>query len=113
MYHIGLEVLHVIGFLSRKERFDIKPQFSTLLVWEADIYSRTAGKNGRPALERLRGDTVDISAWLEFEFYDLVWFWNNQSDDTNPMLGRWIGVSHRFISDICYWIISEKGKDLY
>ena len=41
-----------------------------------------------------------------------MWFWNNQSDDTNPILGRWIGVSYRVGSDICYFIISEKGKVL-
>ena len=56
------------------------------MVWEADIYSLTAGKDIRPALERLTGGTIDISEWLEFELYDLVWFWNKQSDDTKPML---------------------------
>ena len=44
------------------------------MVWEAEIYSRTAGKDGRPSLERLTGDTIDISEWMEFDFYDLVWF---------------------------------------
>ena len=58
------------------------------MVWEVDIYSRTAGKDGRPSLEQLNGDTVDISKWLEFEFYELVWFWNNQSDYTKTMLGQ-------------------------
>ena len=57
------------------------------MVWESEIYSHNAGKDGCPALERLTDDTIDISEWMEFEFYDLVWFWNNQSDDTNPMLG--------------------------
>ena len=72
------------------------------MVWEAEIYSRTAGKDGHPDLEQLIEDTIDISEWTEFEFYDLVWFWNNQSDDTNPMLGRWLGVSHRVGSALCY-----------
>ena len=65
------------------------------MVWEADIYYRTAGKDGHPTLERLTGDMIDISEWMEFEFYDLLWFWNNQSGDTNPMLGQWLGVSNR------------------
>ena len=82
------------------------------MVGEAEIYSRTAGKDGRPSLERLTGDTIDISEWLECEFYDLVWFWNNQSDDTKQMLGQWLGVSHRVVSAVCYCIISEKGKVL-
>ena len=74
------------------------------MVWEAEIYSHTLVKDGRPDLERLTGDTIDISEWLEFEFYDLVLFWNNQSDDTNPMLELCIGVSHRVGSAIFYWI---------
>ena len=44
------------------------------MVWEGDIYSRIAGKDGRPALELLTGDMINIYKWLEFEFYDLVWF---------------------------------------
>ena len=55
---------------------------------------------------------IDISECLEFLFYDLVWFWNIQSDDTKPMLVRCLGVSHRVVSALCYWIISEKVKVL-
>ena len=44
------------------------------IVWEAEIYFRTAGKDGCPALERLTGDTIDISEYLEFGFYDFVSF---------------------------------------
>ena len=44
------------------------------MVCEAEIYSRTAGKDGRTSLERLTGDTIEISECLEFEFYDLVLF---------------------------------------
>ena len=62
------------------------------MFWEADINPRTSDKDGCSALEQLTKDTIDISDWMEFEFYDLVWFWNNQSDDTKPMLGLWLGV---------------------
>ena len=41
-----------------------------------------------------------------------MWFWNNQSDDIKPMLGRWIGVSHRVRSALCYCMLSDKGKVL-
>ena len=82
------------------------------MVWEAEIYSCTAGKDGRPALERSTVDTIDIFEQLEFEFYDLVWFGNNQSDDAKPMLVQWLGVSHRVVSALCDWILSEKGKVL-
>ena len=43
------------------------------MVWEADIYSQTVGKDGIQDLEGLTGDTIDTYEWLEFEFYDLVW----------------------------------------
>ena len=82
------------------------------MVWEAEIYFPTAGKDGRPSLEQLTGYTIDISELMEFESYELVWFWNNQSDDTKPILGRWIGVSHNVGSTLCSWILSEKGKVL-
>ena len=80
------------------------------IVWEAEIYCRTAGKDGRTAMERITGDTPDISEWLEFEFYDLCWFWDNQQDSSEPKLGRWLGVSHRVGSALCYWILSDTGK---
>ena len=82
------------------------------MVWEEEIYYRTADKDGCPDLEQLTGDMIDISECLEFEFYDLVWFWNNQSDDTKPIFVRWLGVSHRVGSDLFYWVLSEKGKVL-
>ena len=53
-----------------------------IMVWEDEIYYHTSGKYGIPYLERLTGDTIDISECMESDFYDLVWFWNNHSDDT-------------------------------
>ena len=55
---------------------------------------------------------IDISEWLEFEFYGLVWIWNNQSDDTNPTLVLWLGFSRRVVSALCCWILSDKVKVL-
>jgi hypothetical protein len=82
------------------------------LVWEAEIYCRTAGKDERTALERVTGDSTDISEWLEFEFYDLCWYWDNQQDTKEAKIGRWLGVSHRVGSALCYWILTEKGQIL-
>ena len=47
---------------------------------------------------------------MKFEFYNLVWFWNNHSDYTKTILGRWLGVSHRVGIALCYWILSDKGN---
>ena len=82
------------------------------MLWEAEIYSRTSSKGRHPDVEPLIEETIDISEWLKFEFYDLLWFWNNQSDYTKQMLGRWLGVSHMLVIDLCYWIITDKGNVL-
>jgi len=45
-------------------------------VLEIQIYSRTSHKGQGAPLERLTGDTTDIPEWIEFEFYDLVLYWD-------------------------------------
>ena len=39
-------------------------------------------------------------------------FWNKQSGDNKPMLGRLLSLSHRVGIALCYWILSEKGNVL-
>ena len=76
------------------------------LVWEAGIYSCTARKYGQTPMEILTGGTIDISEWMESEFYDLWWYWDNQTDNTEVKIGRWIGVSLRVGSTLCYWVLT-------
>ncbi|GFH55424.1 hypothetical protein CTEN210_11900 [Chaetoceros tenuissimus] len=64
------------------------------LVWEAEIYTRTAKPGGRTGIEAVTGETQDISEWLNFEFYDLCWYWD--SLESKRKIGRWLGVSHRW-----------------
>ena len=43
------------------------------IVYMAEIISITArGSNQKPGLEEITGQTIDISEWLHFEFYDSV-----------------------------------------
>ena len=53
-------------------------------------------------LKRLTGYTTDISEWLEFKFYDLVWYWDNQNDSNETKIGLWIGVSNKLGIAKCY-----------
>ena len=47
------------------------------MVYKYEILSRTSrGHDGRTGMERITGDTVDISEWTDFEFYDLCWYWD-------------------------------------
>ena len=64
MYHIGLEVLYVIGFLVIKERFYLEPQFSTLLLKNQEI------------LMFKSGSVISMAIWkmhLEARTLVLVW----------------------------------------
>lgn len=69
--------------------------------------------DGRTGYEEVVGCTPDISEYLDFEFYDLVWYFKEKhpgvADDAR-VLGRWLGVSHRVGSDMCYWILTESGQ---
>ena len=68
---------------------------------------------GRTGYEEVTGKTPDISEYCDFDFYDLVWYHSGvhpSISQGNIELGRWLGVSHRIGSDMCYWVITERGK---
>ena len=73
-----------------------------------------SGKERRTGYEEVTRDTADISEWINFEMYDLVyWIYRPNKPDTSDgvrRLGRWLGISHRVGSDMCYWLITESGK---
>ena len=85
------------------------------LVYEGELLSKLArGSDGRSGHEAITGETPDISEYLDFEFYDLIWWWDrsnkpNITDDPRR-LGRWLGVSHRVGSDMSYWIVTQSGQ---
>ena len=85
------------------------------LVYEAEIMSRMASRsNNRKGYEEVMGQTPDISEWLDFEFYDLVWWLDRPTKpdvtDYVHWLAWWLGISHHVGSDLCYWLIMDTGK---
>ena len=50
--------------------------------------------DGGVSLDNITGETEDISDYLDFGFYDRVWFHENAGLGERG-LGCWIGVSHR------------------
>ena len=80
------------------------------MVWEADIYSQTLYKGGTTGMKRITGDTIYISKWTDFGYYDLCQYCYKKKSEGNPRIGRWIGVSHRVGSVLRYWIFTSKGK---
>ena len=78
--------------------------------WVCDIMQRTASYSGtlegRTPLEELTGETPDISEYLDFGFYDPVWYKENAGIGESKM-GRWLGVSHRVRGLMSYWVITQ------
>ena len=59
------------------------------------------------------GETPDISEWIDFEFYDRVWYYDQKKieiDGCERRLARWLGFAHRVGSDLCYWLLLQSGK---
>jgi Reverse transcriptase (RNA-dependent DNA polymerase) len=85
------------------------------LVYESELLCRMArGADQRTGYEEVTGQTPDISEWLDFEFFDLVWWLDRPTKpdftDITRRLARWLGVSHRVGSDLSYWLITDSGK---
>jgi hypothetical protein len=82
------------------------------LVYEGELLSKMSrGQDGRSGYEMVTGNTPDINEWLDFEFYDLVWWidWLNKPN-VNDVTEKWLGVSHRVGSDLCYWLFTDSGQ---
>ena len=64
--------------------------------------------NGHIPLTQVTGETADISEYLDFGFYDEVWFKDNAG--TEPFEpGRWLGVSDRTGNLMCYHVLNQRG----
>ena len=50
--------------------------------------------------------------WLDFEFYDLVSYWDTPGDDNNSNIGQFLGIAHHFGTKLCYWILKSNGQVL-
>ena len=83
------------------------------IVWVCEIMLLTANSTfaleGRTPIEQITGETPDISEYLDFSFYDWVWYKDNTGVGGN-LCGRWLGVSHRGGNLMSYWILTENGR---
>ena len=83
------------------------------LVFIAEIQSLLArGSDQCPGIECVMGQTVDISEWLDFDFYDRVWYWDTPKHGMNvgqARISRWLGITHHVGTDMTYWILTEAG----
>ena len=70
---------------------------------------RTNRVDGGVPLEKVTGETVDISNYLEFGFYDRVWYRDNAGLGEQK-IGRWLGVTTYIESIMTYQILQSNGE---
>ena len=83
------------------------------LRWTCNVMQHTSTEagsaNGQMPLEIITGDTLDISEFLDFGFYDWCWY-SDAFGMAETKLGRWLGVSHQVGSLMSYWLLTDKCK---
>jgi hypothetical protein len=70
--------------------------------------TQAGGLRGACPLEEVTGETVNISEYLNFGFYDQLSFKENAGLGVTS-IGRWLGVSHRVGGLILYWVLTMQG----
>lgn len=82
------------------------------IVWACEIMSLTSNSSfaldGRTPMEQITGETPDISEYLDFGFFDWIWYRQNAGLGESEV-GRWLGVSHRVGNLMSYWILTTNG----
>ena len=79
------------------------------LRWVVEIMQRTASNAGtlhrRTGLDKVTGETPEISEYIDFGFYDPCWYKENAGMGETKM-GRWLGVSHKTRSLMSFWVLT-------
>jgi hypothetical protein len=61
----------------------------------------------------LTGNTPDISEFLEFSWFQPVWYYEPSAfPEQNRYIARWIGVPHRVGQAMCFWILPISGTPI-
>ena len=81
--------------------------------WVCEVMQRTHVRanrlDGCVPIEEVTGENADIYEYLDFGFYDRVWYHTNAGLDER-LHGRWLGVAHRIFSLMSYWILTQTGS---
>ena len=81
------------------------PHYAKLMQLTA---TNAAGLKGKTPLGALTGETPDISQYLDFGWYDWVWFKENAGLDV-PKLGRFLGIASSSSNMMTFHILPESG----
>ena len=83
------------------------------LRWVVEIMQRMASDastlHGRTGLEKVTGETPEISEYIDFGFYDPCQYKENAGMGETKM-GRWLGVSHKTGSLMSFWVLTPSCR---
>ena len=71
-------------------------------------FSSAGSLNGSIPITGVTGETQDISEYLDFGFYDKVWYKDN-AGLAPAQAGRWLGIARSTGRLMCYRILTSKG----
>lgn len=100
-------------FYRIQQKYQVHPRLSDyLLEYCAELMCNTVNTSryakGRTPMEVITGITPDITEYLDFHFYQWVYFRTNAGLGPRE-IGRWIGISHRRGPMMTYWILPKSG----
>ena len=76
-------------------------------------YTARANLDDRTPDEILKGETPDISEYIQFEFYQWIKYYDPAGFPIEQeKLGRWLGPAHDVGQALCYWILKDNGQVL-
>ena len=85
--------------------------FGWLYTIEMRKYLTRTASNDRPPKEIITSLPVDVSEYVEFDFYSFVKYLEDTNyPEDNRNLGRWLGVAHRISSPMTYWIRKDNEQ---
>ena len=60
-------------------------------------------------LQAITGETVDIVEYLDFGFYDQVWYHKNAGLG-EPLPGCWLVISTHVEGKMCFYVLTQSGR---
>jgi hypothetical protein len=82
------------------------------IVWVCEVMLLTSNSSfsldGQMPMEKVTSKTPNISKYLDFGFYDWVWYKENAGLGKN-CIGQWLGIAHCVGNPMSYWILTETG----
>jgi hypothetical protein len=66
---------------------------------------------GRTGYEITLGVMPDISEYIDFDFYDYYFYWDNPQSypQERKHIGRWLGIAHCVGQALVYWVMNNNG----